>query len=156
MTRPIESYIGRGWALRAARPDDLEATRKLLRDCELPLEGIEDPFGDGFAVAEGEGALVGIAGVERYGHVGLLRSVAVAPSRRAGGLGSGLVDDRIAWARRHDISTLYLLTTTAAPFFARRGFVEILRSDAPAEIQGSREFSQACPASATLMRRGIG
>ena len=47
---------------------------------------------------------------------------------------------------------MWLLTTTAAPFFARLGFATMERASAPQALQASREFAAACPAGATCMR----
>jgi amino-acid N-acetyltransferase len=80
----------------------------------------------------------------------------VAPSHRGTGLGIRLTENRIAWAREQHLEALYLLTTTAAPFFQRFGFGEVPRASAPAAVQVSREFASACPDSATCMRLGLG
>ena len=71
---------------------------------------------------------------------------------RGTGLGMRLTEERIGWARKQRLEALYLLTTTAAPFFGRLGFVEVARASAPAAVQTSREFATACPAGATCMR----
>lgn len=137
--------------LRDAAAADLIAVRELLRDARLPLDGLEEQFGDRYAVAEAAGRVVGVEGIEVYDRWGLLRSAVVAPQLRGSGLGVRLTENRLAWARHQRLEALYLLTTTAAPFFARLGFVEVPRASAPAPLQGSREFATACPASATCM-----
>jgi N-acetylglutamate synthase-like GNAT family acetyltransferase len=53
------------------------------------------------------------------------------------------------------VRSLSLLTGTAAPFFAAHGYEEITRSDAPAAVQGSTEFTELCPASSTCMHKTI-
>ena len=50
---------------------------------------------------------------------------------------------------------LYLLTTTAVPFFERMGFAAIDRAEAPPAIAATREFATYCPESAVLMRRRL-
>ncbi len=45
----------------------------------------------------------------------------------------------------------YLLTNTARGYWERHGFVQTDRSAAPEAITRSREWSQACPASAPAM-----
>lgn len=127
--------------------------RALLVAAGLPSDGLEDQFGSRYAVAEAGGALVGAAGVEVHGAFGLLRSVVVAPSHRGTGLGRALVADRLAWASRERLSAVFLLTTTAADFFAALGFERTVREAAPEEIRRSREFASVCPASSVLMRR---
>lgn len=105
-------------------------------------------------VREG-GRLVGLVGIEAYGSVGLLRSLAVTPVRRNAGLGVGLVSNAEALAAARGIRTLYLLTITAAGFFARLGYGVIPRSEAPAAIAATTQFMGLCPASATFMRKGL-
>jgi len=48
-----------------------------------------------------------------------------------------------------------LLTTTAADFFPKFGFEPIARADVPASVQSSIEFTSACPATATVMRKTL-
>lgn len=138
--------------LRAAKAKDIAAVRDLLSAAHLPTQGVEDQFGAGYAVAEFEGELVGAIGIEMYGPYGLLRSAVVAPAQQGSGLGKKLAIERIAWARGRRLEALYLLTTTAAPFFARLGFVEMLRASAPAEVQKSLEFAKVCSSTAVCMR----
>jgi N-acetylglutamate synthase-like GNAT family acetyltransferase len=141
--------------VRAARAEDLPAVRQLLADAHLPLDGLEEQFGDRYAVAVTQGQIVAAEGVEVYERWGLLRSAVVAPAHRGIGLGIRLTKERVGWARRQQLEALYLLTTTAAPFFARLGFEEVTRAAAPAAVQASPEFATACPASATCMRLAL-
>jgi amino-acid N-acetyltransferase len=46
---------------------------------------------------------------------------------------------------------LFLLTTTAAPFFARRGFAPVKRSTAPEAMTKSPQFASLCPSTAACM-----
>ncbi len=85
----------------------------------------------------------------------LLRSVVVQPSVRGGGHGAAIVKALATQARADGTRRLWLLTTDAAPFFARLGWREAERADAPAPIASSRQFSGLCPASATLMMRAL-
>ena len=147
-----------GWIVRPARADDLPAVRALLSSCKLPVEGVEDQFGERYGVAEHEGEVVGVAGIELHGGHGLMRSVAVAPESRLSGVGTALVLHRLQWAEEAGVQSLYLLTTDAARYFHRHGFRTAERDAAPPEIQRSREFSEVCPSTARLMRfeRGSG
>lgn len=140
------------WTLRPARPADLDAALGLMIASDLPREGLEDQFGEAYVIAETDGALVGLAGVERHGRHGLLRSVAVTPTLRGAGLGAVLVSDRIAWARAQGLESLYLLTTTADRWFGRHGFLAVDRAAAPQEIRGSSSYAGICPSTAVLMR----
>lgn len=135
-----------------AKPEHVWAVRDLLAAAELPLDGLEDDFPAGYAVATCRGEFVGAAGVEIYGRDGLLRSLVVDAARRGSGVGHALVFDRIRFAKEQGLDVLWLLTTTAAPFFARLGFATVERASAPPAVQASREFATACPSSATCMR----
>ena len=57
--------------------------------------------------------------------------------------------------RRERLQDVYLLTTTAHDYFARRGFADCARGEAPAAIRDSWEFRTGCPTSSSLMRRRL-
>lgn len=63
--------------LRAACPEDIPRILQVLSDANLPLEGVPDGL-TRVVVAEVEGELAGVAGLEEYGTSALLRSVAVS------------------------------------------------------------------------------
>ena len=139
--------------IRDARPEDWAAVSALLAAARLvPLDDTAQ-FPPQYAVAEDGGVIVGVAGYERYGPDILLRSVAVAVSHRSQGIGAQLTADRLQHAQAAGATTAYLLTDTAAPYWQRQGFTPIDRNAAPRTITASREWSEACPASATAMRK---
>ena len=140
--------------LRAATPGDLASVEALLTDARLPLDGVAHALPD-FVVAEHEGALVGVAGLETCCDNALLRSVAVAPAWRARGLGRQLVTRVVADAERRGIRALYLLTTTAERWFPSLGFATVSRDAVPDDVRATDEFRGACPASATVMTRAL-
>ena len=135
---------------RPATESDWPAIEALLLQSTLPLDGARDHL-DAFVLALDDGALVATAAIETYASAGLLRSVAVAESHRGRGIGEAVLRLTILEARRLDMRTLHLLTTTAESYFSRRGFAKASRSDAPTELHASAEFKGACPASATFM-----
>ncbi len=147
--------------IAAARADDLDAVRALLVASGLPDVDVAERFPEGFVVVR-EGAaivapaIVATAGLEVHGDVGLLRSVAVASSRRGTGVGRRLVDDRVRAARAQQLRAVYLLTTTAADWVARLGFERVPRQSAPDALQRSTEFASVCPASAVCMALRLG
>lgn len=143
---------GHDVTIRAARAEDLNAVRALLDAAHLPLDGLDEQFGDGYAVAESEGAVIGAEGIETYQDSGLLRSAVVQDAWRGRGIGDALTRNRLDWARSRGLSEVYLLTTTAADFFPRYGFARVERASAPAAVQRSREFAEACPQTAVTMR----
>lgn len=135
----------------AARAHDLALARDLLRRVALPEDGVADHFGN-YLVVRDASRLVGLCGVEVCGEDGLLRSVAVDPDYRDEGIGSLLVAGAKELARRLGLRDLYLLTTTAAPFFRRHGFEDRARDQAPEAVRESWEFRTGCPASSAFMR----
>jgi amino-acid N-acetyltransferase len=139
-----------------ARPHDLRGALELLGRAELTGQDVAEGWGHYFVVREDDGRVVGVAGLEVHGEDGLLRSVAVDPAYRGQGLAARLVEtvrDRAALLK---LRNLYLLTTTASGFFARRGFAECPRDAAPAAILASWEFRAGCPATAVFMKRPVG
>lgn len=133
---------------------DLTDVLALLRQCELLETGVADAI-DGFCVARAAGTLVGCAGLETYAEFGLLRSVAVEPSARGAGLGGRLVAKMASAATARGLSQLFLLTTTAARFFDRRGFHAVPRASVPPPVADSWEFRVGCPESALAMRLAL-
>lgn len=105
-------------------------------------------------VRDGRG-LEGLVGLERHEADGLLRSLAVRPDRRGSGLGSALVLEVERLAQVGGVRSLYLLTTTAEAFFARRGYDRIARKDAAPAIRQSSEFASVCPTTAVVMRKSL-
>ena len=138
-------------AIRSAALDELTELLELLSECGLPREGVAEHL-DGFLVAREDGALRGVAGLEIYGDVALLRSLAVRPAARGKGWGRKLVQTVLEVARKRNIRTLYLLTETAESFFPRFGFERIPRDRMDARLEASRELQGVCPESAVAMR----
>ncbi len=139
-------------AIRSAMRGNVDAVVSLLENADLPAEDVPAVFGDCFAVAVHNDSIVGTAGVERHGDVGLFRSAAVRADQRGKGIGEALTRNRIEWSTAQGISELYLLTTTAADYFPRYGFEKVERDSVPPEIASTSEFTSLCPSSATVMR----
>ena len=141
--------------IRRAKKDDLEAVSALLESSKLPLDGVAEAF-DNFILAEGNGIhVVGVAGLEVYGRVALLRSVAVASSWQGYGVGRALTGEILSRARARNIDNVFLLTTTAENFFPSFGFKRIERAEVPEELEQSPELRGACPASAAVMKLSL-
>ncbi|HEV7765758.1 MAG TPA: arsenic resistance N-acetyltransferase ArsN2 [Thermoanaerobaculia bacterium] len=136
--------------LRSAVDGDLTDIERLLVESSLPLIGVAESLGT-FIVAESNGQLVGVVGLEICCEYALLRSTAVASEWRDRGLGRRLVERIIAEAEVRGIRALYLLTTTAERYFPSFGFANTTRDVVPAPVQQTAEFQSACPASATVM-----
>jgi amino-acid N-acetyltransferase len=137
--------------VRAATSSDAASIERLLTARHLPTAGARDHLGT-FVVATKGHSLLGCAGIERYGDVGLLRSVAVAEIVGGRGVGAELVRAALERARTLGLRELYLLTTTAAAYFPRFGFERVGREALPSALHVSEELRGACPASAVAMR----
>ena len=140
--------------IRPAGDTDLAAIEELLSQNDLPLDGVREAL-DTFVVAEADGDLVGVAGLEICCDDALLRSVAVSPEWRSRGVGRALVTRAISDAEARGIRALYLLTTTAEGYFPSLGFKKVERADVPEAVRATREFTVACPASAAAMSRSL-
>lgn len=145
---------GSSLTLESAAGDDLQYVESLLARNDLPTGDVRAKA-DCLYVATAGSRRVGVGGVETYGSAGLLRSVVVARAARGEGYGTALCDRLEAHAAEGGVETLYLLTTTAAEFFAERGYETIDRADAPPAIRDTTEFDDLCPSSATCMRKRL-
>ena len=134
-----------------ATAGDRAAVERLLVSAKLPLDGIADQFPGAYVVVRRGSDVIGLAGLEALGRSALLRSVVVDPAARGDGVAHALVADRLAEARRADLDGVYLLTTSAADYFARRGFVRVERAALPDELRASSEVGASICATATAM-----
>jgi amino-acid N-acetyltransferase len=135
-----------------AAPADGPAIASMLRAADLPYEDIAPHLGHFFVARKG-GVVVGAVGLEVHGPDGLLRSLGVAPAYRGHGLGDELVRRLERAAAEWGVAQLWLLTTTAEAFFARRGFRVTPRTAVPTEIAATHEFKSLCPSTAICMTR---
>jgi amino-acid N-acetyltransferase len=133
-----------------ANPDE-SAVKRLLSESGLPIADITARHLQLFFGCGSGSELEGVVGLEIFGELALLRSLAVASSRRGTGVGLSLVAHAERRARDQGVQSLYLLTTTAEQFFLRRGYARIPREEAPADIKGTKEFSGICPVSSAFM-----
>jgi amino-acid N-acetyltransferase len=137
-----------------ATPEDLGAIRALLSANALPVQDLVEAAAT-FLIARSDGAVVGSVGLEALGASALLRSLCVAGEYRNRGVARSLCAAVEAAARGLGVRELYLLTTTAAPFFERLGFAAAARDIAPPEIRATAEFRDLCPSTATFMRKPL-
>jgi amino-acid N-acetyltransferase len=140
-------------SIEAAGPGDTEDLLRLVAEGGLPFDGLREHLGAAIVARDDAGQIVGGAALELYDDGVLLRSVVVAPRWRGHRLGHALVEAAIQMARDRGAPAIYLLTTTAEGFFPRFGFEPIARTAVPPGVQGSVEFTTACPSSATVMRK---
>ncbi len=139
------------WAIEPVTA--LDEVVPLLNACGLDASDLaETALPDFFGVRQA-GSLVALVGLERWGPVGLLRSLAVLPALRGRGIGLQLLSHAEAVARSKGVQTLYLLTTTAAALFARQGYVAAARTAAPEVVRNTPQFAGLCPASSAFMMK---
>jgi arsenate reductase len=141
--------------IRSATAADRDALLALLAQAALPTGDLDAASMAQFRVAADDGRLLGAVAVEPFSGIGLLRSLAVAPSARHRGLGAALVAAAERAAVEAGIAELFLLTPTAQCFFERLGYALIPRDGAPASVQAHAQFRSLCPASAVCMRKSL-
>lgn len=141
--------------IRAAQVADLPSVLELLQASRLPTDDLAQGLPGKFFVAHADGVLVGVVGLEVFGSDGLLRSLAVVEAWRRRGLGNALVAECLAAAKAQALGGVYLLTTTAADYFRRRGFADIARDAVPPAVAAHPQFRSLCPASAKCLGMSI-
>lgn len=134
-----------------ASAEDLEPIKALLVANGLPVAGVDDHWKT-FIIARDGGKIVGCGGAEAYQFAALIRSVAVDPDYRSSGIGRRIVRQLLDRLASRGLREFYLLTTTAEEYFKKRGFKPIDRDEVHPQLLSSREFQDACPASAVAMR----
>ncbi|HEY6138748.1 MAG TPA: arsenic resistance N-acetyltransferase ArsN2 [Thermoanaerobaculia bacterium] len=137
--------------ISAATAADIDAIKALLDANALPTAGIDEHWRT-FVVARDGGKLVACGGAEAYQFAALIRSIAVDSEYRDRGLGRRIVRQLLDRLASRGLREFYLLTTTAEDYFRKRGFKTIDRDEVHPQLLSSREFQDACPASATCMR----
>lgn len=143
--------------------DDRDAVEALLAAAHLPPDGLDDVWRLWVADADGMGgAIVGAVALERHpagtapGSASyLLRSLAVAPHARGGGLGRRLLYAAltVADSDHGGPAPVGLLTESADGYFAERGFALVERARLPQALQTSPQLQGVCPSSAQAFLR---
>jgi amino-acid N-acetyltransferase len=146
---------GQSIDIRLAQASDLKEILELLKDSEMPVEDLVSASPAQFLVARRDDATAGCVGIELTGRYALIRSLAVGKTNRGEGIGSRLLQAAEDLCQQQGVRAVYLLTLTAEPFFARRGYWRADRAMAPSDIAGSREFSSICPVSAAFMAKTL-
>jgi amino-acid N-acetyltransferase len=134
-----------------ASENSFSAAIELLKKNNLPTEDI-NPGTQLFVVEDGDEVIATVA-VEYDYNDALLRSLSVSEDKRSSGIGAELVDFIEDYVSKQGVRTIYILTTTAANFFSRRGYTLIDRSNVPQFIKDTKEYSVICASSSTLMRK---
>ena len=144
-------------AVQVAGADDLPEVECLLEAAGLTRDGLDACARDGLLIVAraDDGCLMGCVALETFDGAALLRSLAVTAGARGHGLASALVARALDHARATGAQEAWLLTETAGPFFAARGWEAADRAAAPAGVAGSVELASACPKSVPAMRRAL-
>jgi amino-acid N-acetyltransferase len=135
------------------RDGERGALAAALARAELPSEDIEEPGRLFWRFETSEEVPVGFGGLEVHGEDALLRSLVTLPPVRGRGVGAAMVAGIEFEARLHGCRSLWLITTTAADFFAKLGFARCERAVVPAAIRETAQFSTLCPASADVLMK---
>ena len=142
--------------IEPATSADLAAVATLLGACQLPFDDLAPERMADFVLARAGGRIVATGGLERYGEVALLRSLAVAPDFRGRGLAERIWSSLRAAAIDRGVTRLFLLTTTAEALFVRWGFRRVSRDDVPEAVRTTQEFAALCPSTAVAMSIELG
>jgi amino-acid N-acetyltransferase len=142
---------------RNERPSQEKMTElaSWLSAAGLPTADLALPCRQFYRFTTTLGEMVAVGGLEGRGADRLMRSIAVTPAARGRGFGKAAAVTLERLAGENGAKRLHLLTTTAAPFFERLGYVAADRSAAPAEIGASAEFSGLCPSTACYMTKDV-
>ena len=138
--------------LQNANPTQTPALIDFLQKVGLPTSDLPTDL-SGFMLAMDGEQIVGSAGVELLGNIGLLRSVAVAETHRNQHIGHQLFASALEYARSNEIREVYLITNTAERYFEKNGFRQIDRKDTPEAIAQTEQFTALCPSSAVVMKK---
>lgn len=133
---------------------DMEAIRRLLVAALLPSGSVDGP-NQRFIVARQNGRVVGCAGLETFGEDGQLRSMAVHWTSRNSGLGTRLHGRLLFEALQAGVRNLYVVTTTAADFFAAQGYRKVQPADVPPGVAASEEYATFVPGGGVVMARPV-
>jgi amino-acid N-acetyltransferase len=136
-----------------ASQNSFSAAIALLKKYNLPTEDL-DPGKQLFVVEDGD-RVIGTVAVEYDYNNALLRSLSVEEEKRSTGTGKELVDFIEDYVQKQGVQTIYLLTTTAADFFSKRGYEIIDRNNVPDFIKNTSEYSVICASSSTLMKKDL-
>lgn len=134
-----------------ASKNSFTAAVRLLQTCGLPTADVNP--GTQLFVVEEQNDVVATVAVEYDWNDALLRSLSVSPDKRSKGYGGGLINFIENYVKQQGVQTIYLLTTTAAPFFARHGYRETSRNGVPGFVANAAEFQALCPSNAVIMKK---
>jgi arsenate reductase (glutaredoxin) len=137
------------------RAGERSALTLALAKAGLATEDVEEPGRLFWRFETRDKTLVGFGGLEAYAPNALIRSVLILPPMRGRGLGRAIVEALEVEALVLKCRTAWLATTGAKDFFARLGYAPSTREDLPQAIRSSRQLSELCPDTATMMTKRL-
>jgi N-acetylglutamate synthase-like GNAT family acetyltransferase len=138
-------------ALNIYRRPAVSHVTRLLAEAKLPASDLSPIHLEHFFACGPVDAPQGVVGLELYGKLALLRSLAVATASQGKGYGRALIEHAELYAQSHGVREVYLLTTTAAELFERFAYRRIDRGSSPDVIRQTEQFSALCPSSSAFM-----
>lgn len=126
------------------------AIKELLESYGLPAGDFKNHLGN-FIVAKESNEIIGVGGYETCEEYALLRSFAVKASHNDLGVAERIFKLVEAKAINLGVKRFYLLSDTAVKYFERFEFYECSRDNAPESIKKTKQYSELCPDTATLM-----
>ena len=155
-TQNGRAFVGNGATEMHREPvAELDQILSLLAESGLPVSDISRAHLPLFFGIQSDSGLIAVIGLELFGTVGLLRSLAVSKACRGQRFGRQLVDFAEHYAAECGAETLFLLTTTAAVFFQQLGYNQVARADVPHAIRSTSQFSSLCPASSVVLSKKV-
>jgi amino-acid N-acetyltransferase len=133
---PADEYV-----VRLAEAVDRPLLEELLAGAGLSRADLL-ASGSTYWLAECDGAVVGVAGVEWGKTDVLLRSVAVQREWRNRGYGRRLVAAALSEARRRGCRAVYLFSTGATHYWRRLGFREVAVDEAVAAVPDAPQVAE--------------
>ena len=141
--------------MRPAEAEDFAAVSELLSSCGLPPDDLTPEHLQHFVVADHDGWIRGVVGLEPAGDDALVRSLAVSPGFRRQGVAARLLDEIEAVAKEKGVRRLFGLTTTAESYLTHRGFSRIDRRSVPPAIAAMPQFESLCPLEAVCLEKPV-
>jgi N-acetylglutamate synthase-like GNAT family acetyltransferase len=133
-----------------------DGLKAALTKTGLPVDDLDNPHSLFWRFETAADIPAGFGGLEIHAPDALLRSVVTLPQVRGLGIGRAIVSTLEVEARARKCSSVFILTTSQAEFFARLGYRTCARSDVPDPIRRSRQFNAHCCAEAAVMvKKGL-
>lgn len=129
---------------RRAEAADVPVIAQLISSAHLPPLFIEE-FLEGFVIADHEGDMIGVGGVELYDDSCFLRSIVVHSEAQGLGLGRRMSELLIEAAKAAGARDVYLFTQDAWPFWLKLGFTDISPEAWKAPAQQTWQYRFVAP-----------